>query len=185
MRKIDPARGVVRFAALAAVAFLVALPGSASASQPAANPTAASFEQSFLSETIDHHFMGVKMGRLCMDKAVSNRLGDICTAIVATQSGEIARMRDQFLLDWYGVEKHPELTRADRADLAELRGRRGNRFDRAVSRMFIEHHEMQIASSQTCLDQAEHHELIHTCMDQIETQSAEIKQFRKVLRASR
>jgi uncharacterized protein (DUF305 family) len=93
-------------------------------------------------------------------------------------------MRDQFLLDWYGVEKHPELAQADRADLAELRGLRGRRFDRGVSEMFIEHHEMQIDRSRSCLDQAEHHELIHTCMDQIETQSAEIKQFRKVLRSS-
>jgi uncharacterized protein (DUF305 family) len=166
-------------------AMLVALAISAAASGPATNPNAASFERSFLTETIDHHYMGVKMGRACMDKSRSRRLGDICTAIVVNQGEEIARMRDDFLLDWYGVEKHPALSAADRRDLRELRQLRGRAFDRTLSRMFIEHHETQIARSRACLNQAEHHELKHVCMDQIDTQATEIGQFRKVLRSSR
>ena len=163
----------------------VALSSLASASQPADNTTAANFEKSFLTETIDHHFMGVKMGRICQDRSRSRRLGDICTAIVANQASEISRMRDDFLLDWYGVDKHPMLMPADKADLAELRKRRGRAFDRALSRMFIAHHKVQIARSRACLTQAEHHKLKHTCMDQIDTQSDEIRQFRRVLRSLR
>lgn len=161
----------------------IAGPGGASASAPATSPATAGFERSFMTQTIDHHYMGVKMGRLCMDKARSFRLADICTGIVVSQSQELAKMRDDFLLDWYGVEKHPMLMAADRASLARLAKRRGRSFDVAMARMFIEHHEMQISRSQQCLKQAEHHKLVHTCMDQIDTQSDEISQLRKVLRA--
>ena len=170
-------------ALLATVAAAAVAPSQAHASAPATDLAKAAFEQSFLKETIDHHYMGVKMGRVCMDRSRSRRLGDICTAIVVSQSEELARMRDQFLLGWYGVEKHPALMPADRADLAELRKLRGRKFDVRLSRMFIEHHRMQIDRSKTCLSSAEHHELIHTCMDQIDTQSDEIKQFRRVLRS--
>lgn len=166
---------------MAAVAFLV--PSTASASGPAGDPAKAGFEQTFIAETIDHHFMGVKMGRLCMDRARNGRLSNLCTAIVVNQSMELSRMRDDFLLTWYGVEKHPMLMEADVAMLKELSKRKGKRFDIALSRAFIEHHEMQIERSEACLTSAEHHALIHTCMDQIDTQQDEIKQFRGVLRA--
>lgn len=161
----------------------LALPGAAMGSAPASNPQAAEFEKKFLTETIDHHFMGVQMGRLCMDKSRSRRLGDICTAIVVNQGEEIKRMRDDFLLDWYGVEKHPMLMPADRSDLRMLARRSGRRFDITLSRMFIEHHQVQLARSYECLTSAAHHKLQHTCMDQIETQSREIRQFRRVLRS--
>jgi len=127
--------------------------------------------------------MGVGMGRLCMDKSRTRRLGDICTAIVVSQSAENVRMRDDFLLGWYGVEKHPAMRAADRRMLRDLDAKRGRSFDIALSRMFIEHHEMQIQRSRECLTSAEHHELKHVCMDQIATQTREIKQFRCMVRA--
>jgi uncharacterized protein (DUF305 family) len=185
MSKRTTSRRAAIAAALTAAAVVTAPAVSAKASQPASNPTTAQRERSFLTETIDHHYMGVRMGRLCVDKARSRRLGDICTAIVVNQAAEIVRMRDDFLLDWYGVEKHPALTPTDRRDLNRLRRRRGRAFDVALARMFIEHHQMQVSRSQGCVSQAEHHELRHVCMDQIDTQSAEIGQFRRVLRSYR
>ena len=156
---------------------------AAAASGPAADPAKGQFEQSFLSRTIDHHFMGVEMGRLCVDRSRSRRLGDICTAIVVNQSEEIVRMRDDFLLGWYGIDKHAQLAAADRKMMRDLERRRGRSFDIALSRMFIEHHEMQIQSSRTCRTSAEHHEVQHLCMDQIDTQLSEMRQFRRVLRS--
>jgi uncharacterized protein (DUF305 family) len=178
-------RGVRRAALVAAVA-LGLLSGATSqawASEPAREQDTARFETSFLTETIDHHYMGVLMGRLCMDKARSRRLGDVCTAIVVNQGEEIARMRDDFLLDWYDVEKHATLMPSDRNDLRELARERGAAFDIALSRMFIEHHTVQIGRSRECVEQAEHHKLKHVCMDQIDTQSQEIRQFRRILRS--
>lgn len=170
-------------AVLAAGATALAFAATVNAAGPAADPTAAEFERAFLAQTIDHHFMGVEMGRLCMDKSRSRRLGDICTAIVVNQSAENVRMRDDFLLGWYGVEKHPAMAAADRRMLRELEAKRGRSFDIALSRMFIEHHQMQIARSRQCVTAAAHHELKHLCMDQIETQTREIRQFRRVLLA--
>ena len=174
-------RGILAVVAAAAVLVTVLSVGRASAATPAGNPSAAQFERDFLPETIDHHFMGVAMGRVCIDRSDSRRLGDICTGIVVNQSSEIVRLRDDFLLDWYGVEKHPAMTAEDRRMLRNLSRLRGRRFDVALSRMFIEHHKVQIARSRACVSQAEHHKLKHVCMDQIETQSSEIKQFRRVL----
>lgn len=170
-------------ALVAAIAASAAIAAPAGASAPAADPGAAGFEQTFISQTVDHHYMGVKMGRLCMDRARSGRLADLCTAIVVAQSMELARMRDDFLLEWYGVEKHPALMKSDVGALKRLSKRRGRSFDVAVARMFIDHHRMQIERSRACLTSAEHHALVHTCMDQIDTQSDEIRQFRRVLRS--
>ena len=184
MRQLHSRRLATGVVALA-TASLAGGAAPAMASAPASNPTAANFERSFLIETIDHHFMGVKMGRICMERSRSRRLGDICTAIVVNQGEEIARIRDDFLLDWYAIDKHPMVMPADAGDLRSLRRRRGRAFDRAVSRMFIEHHRMQISRSRACLTQAQHHEVQHVCADQIDTQSDEIRQFRQVLRSLR
>ena len=178
-----PPHRLIRRALSMTLAAVAMMTPAAEASGPAADPAKGQFEQSFLAETIDHHFMGVEMGRMCMDKSRSRRLGDICTAIVVNQSEEIVRMRDDFLLGWYGTEKHARLAAADRKMMRDLERRRGRSFDITLSRMFIEHHEMQIGRSRTCLTSAEHHEVQHLCMDQIETQLSEMRQFRRVLRS--
>lgn len=163
--------------ALAALAFAPA----AQADAPAPAAPAAQFETTFLPETIEHHYMGVQMGRLCMDRAVSFRLGDICTAIVANQMEEVSRMRT-WLRDWYGTDKHPAMTAEMRAELRALARKRGRAFDRAMAKAFIEHHTVQIGRSTDCQKQAFHHDLVDMCGDQVETQSAEIKQLRRIAR---
>jgi uncharacterized protein (DUF305 family) len=54
-------------------------------------------------------------------------------------------------------------------------------FDVEISKMFIEHHRMQIRESEKCLERAFHEKLRSFCKHTIEEQSQEIKQFRTVL----
>ena len=73
----------------------------------------------------------------------------------------------------------------DMADMQQLEeAERGREFDVLVSRMFIEHHLLQIARSKRCLRRAFHDELEDLCRRQIETQAREIRTFRSVIRSS-
>ena len=170
---------IVKSCLLACALAALTLAPAAQADAPAPTAPAAQFETTFLAETVDHHFMGVQMGRLCMDRAVSFRLGDICTAIVVSQGEENSRMRT-WLRDWYGTDKHPAMTADMRAELRGLARKRGRAFDRAMAKAFIEHHTVQISKSTDCRKQAFHHDLVDMCGDQVETQSAEIKQLRRI-----
>jgi uncharacterized protein (DUF305 family) len=174
--------------ALAAAAMLLTLAaGSAVASGPAPEPNKAAFEQAFLTNTIDHHFMAVEMGELCVAKATHPKLPDVCQDIVENQSAEIEEMRG-YLRDWYGYDKQPMMPDdpldGDMADMEELEAAAvGEEFDVLVSTMFIEHHLLQIARSKRCLRKAYHDELKDLCRRQIKAQTREIRIFHKVIHA--
>jgi uncharacterized protein (DUF305 family) len=169
-----------------AAAMLLALaPGSAVGSGPASEPDKAAFEQAFLTNTIDHHFMGVEMAELCVVKAEHPKLPDVCQDIVDNQSAEIEEMRG-YLRDWYGTDKEPMMPDnpldGDMSDMEELEeAPPGEEFDVLVSEMFIEHHLLQIARSKRCLRKAEHEDLKDLCRRQIKTQAGEIRIFHKVV----
>jgi uncharacterized protein (DUF305 family) len=166
-------------AGLAAVA-IAALAGPALTDQPAPRKGQQRFEVRFLTETVDHHFAGVRMGELCVETATVDRLRDVCSEIVTGQSEEIQELRS-FLRGWYESDKQPELSRKDQRDLAHLQSLDGPAFDVAVSQMFIEHHGIQVKRSTRCLKRAFHEELRDICARQIELQSAEIEQFERIL----
>lgn len=167
-------------AALAAVASL-SLAAAAPAAGPAPNQRHAKFEQRFLTMTIDHHFAGVKMGEICVEKNTDSRLDEACADIIEAQSQEIEEMRG-YLRDWYGEDKEPMLDAQALSDLEELReAEPGKEFDVLISEMFIEHHLMQIERSESCLKKASHDELKDLCERQIEMQSEEIEVFEAVI----
>jgi uncharacterized protein (DUF305 family) len=178
-----PARAILALAAI-----VVALsPAAARADGPAPQPDKAAFEQAFLTNTIDHHFMAVEMGELCVDRGRHPKLRRVCGEIVRNQSAEIEEMRG-YLRDWYGQDREPMMPDnpldGDQSDMAELEAAAaGREFDVMVSEMFIEHHLLQIARSTRCLRKAYHEELKDLCRRQIETQAGEIRVFHRVISA--
>jgi uncharacterized protein (DUF305 family) len=178
------------FPALATLVVAAALsPTAALASGPAPDGPKAAFEQAFLTHTIDHHFMGVEMGELCVTKGRHPKLRDVCQDIIENQSAEIEEMR-AYLRDWYGTDKEPMMPDdpldGDMSDMEDLeQAAAGEEFDVLVSKMFIEHHLLQIARSTRCLRKAYHDELKHLCRRQIKAQSREIRIFAKVIAAYR
>jgi uncharacterized protein (DUF305 family) len=176
-------------AVVAAAAVAALSPAGAVASGPAPEAPEAAFEQAFLTNTIDHHFMAVEMGELCVAKGTHPKLPDVCQDIVEDQSAEIEEMRG-YLRDWYGYDKEPMMPDdpldGDMSDMEELeQAAVGEAFDVLVSEMFIEHHLLQIARSKRCLRKAYHDELKDLCRRQIKTQAREIRIFDKVIHAYR
>lgn len=172
-----------------AAGLLAFAPTAALASGPAPEPHRAAFEQAFLTNTIDHHFMAVEMGELCVEKGEHRKLKDVCADIVQDQSSEIEEMRG-YLRDWYGTDKEPMMPDdpldGDMSDMEELeQADVGEEFDVLVSKMFIEHHLLQIARSKRCLRKAHHDELKDLCRRQIKTQGREIRIFHEVIHAYR
>ena len=168
---------------LFALAVVTILP-SAPAYGHAPTEAQKAFEIEFMQETIDHHFSGVEMAELCLDKATSKKLRRVCSDIATGQAEEI-RLLQRYLEDWYEIEKEPELMPADQQMLEELAALEGRAFDVALSEAFIEHHRTQIGRSQVCLEEAFHRELVRLCKKQITTQSREIRVFEQVIAGDR
>lgn len=64
--------------------------------------TGAEFEIAFMKMMIRHHRQAVREGTMCTAKAYHAELVQLCEGIVATQTQEIAVMRD-WLCEWYGI----------------------------------------------------------------------------------
>ena len=172
--------GPTKLAVIALVAMGATFAASAPAYGHAPSQEQAAFETEFMQETIDHHFSGVKMAELCLDKTSSKRLRRVCSDIATGQAEEIRTMQ-RWLDDWYDIEKEPALMPADQEMLAELAALEGREFDVALSAAFIEHHSVQIGRSQVCLEEAFHRQLVKLCKEQIKVQSREIRVFEKVI----
>lgn len=170
-----------RTRAVAVLGALAALAGSAPAQADAPAPQDAESELQFLRETVDHHFMGVKMGEACLRRATVRSLRDLCAGIVVNQATQISQMRMMMLRDWYGVDEQPTLTAAQRRALRRMRARRGKAFDRTISRQFIGHHRIQIRRARSCVKTADHADLRNLCRRQINGQVREIREFRHFL----
>ena len=153
---------------------------SAFAGSPATNPDAATYEVDYMKFTMDHHGMGVEMAFVCQDKAVTDRLNDLCVRIEQDQAQEIITL-DGYLSDWYGQGYEPVLTEQDMMDLQMLRGLEGRQFDIGISEMFIEHHRMMIDRSEEALARVEHQELLGLAQGIIAKQSTEIGEFESVI----
>lgn len=63
---------------------------------------AAEFEVEFMQMMIKHHSKAVKEGEDCLDRAYHAELSELCENMIATQTREIAMMR-QWLCTWYGI----------------------------------------------------------------------------------
>lgn len=177
-----PMKFLPTVAALASlIAALVASP--ARATEPAQDRPAQRFEIRFMQMTIEHHMMGAEMAEICLDRATppppeaDTELRDLCATIAEVQPQEAEQLQ-QWLTDWYGISFEPK-TRS--GPLRRLQRAEGEEFDVLVSEMFIDHHLAQIRNSTTCLERADHRELLEMCQQMIAQQSAEIIVFRNIL----
>lgn len=173
-------------AVLVVAAGLTALGGAASAEAPAPNERQARFEVDFMTDTIDHHFLAVQMGELCVEKTTApppssdETLRDTCAQIVATQTQQIELLQT-WLADWYGIEKEPTLPPGGEQMLDKLRRTEGEDFDIEVSRMFLRHHWTFLPEADRCTETAFHGELRDLCAQMYSAQREEVEVFKGIL----
>lgn len=161
---------------LFALTLLFLAPAGTEATEPASDAPTARFETNFMQEMIDHHGMGIEMGRLCLERAKRDELKGLCQEIINAQGREIQILQG-WLGDWYQVSYLPQMRSKDTSQLERLSALRGDTFQVAIMQAFINHHRMAIDRAQSCVDRAEHPELIELCQGIISTQTAEIGQF--------
>ncbi|MBC9725006.1 DUF305 domain-containing protein [Streptomyces sp. TRM68367] len=140
-------------------------------------------EKEFLSSAVDHHFGGVHMAEMCVDKATRADLRGLCGRIKDTQSEDITRMRS-WLKTWYGTDETPSMPRMSQPMMEmmnKLPSLTGRTFDVEMSRHFVHHHSMFLPRADKCRKQAAHGELRAMCDAMYETQSREIAQFEAVI----
>lgn len=163
-----------------AVAALVLAANPAAASTPAPGKTTARYEVAYMKFVIDHHAQGIKMGKLCVKKAKSKDLRDLCANIVATQRQESKQLQG-WLSDWYGVDYEPQMKPGDARMLKRLASLRGYEFDAAMSKAFIRHHKQIITKSQVAMARVYHEPLRELATDIVRVQSAEIGDFSAII----
>lgn len=150
------------------------------ASAPASPERVAEFEVEFMKETVDHHFLAVKMGQICVRKTTLPSVREVCEEIVEAQKAEIQKLRT-WLRNWYGTDEEPSLPPGGREMLEMLRSKSGERFDLAISQAFIEHHGMFLPEASRCMAKAEHQRLESLCEVMFEAQLEEIAFFGEII----
>ncbi len=131
--------------------------------------------------TINHHFSGVQMGRLCVEKATREDLRTLCDQIVEAQEAEIRQLQS-WLAEWYGITDFtPRLTPEDQQMLEHLASLSGTEFDMEISREFTRHHVQIIVRAAGCLERAFHEDLLDFCEDTVVMQGEEAREFRRIL----
>lgn len=139
-----------------------------------------------MTATIDHHFMAVEMGEMCVAEATDpppasdETLRETCADIVAAQLQEIDQLQS-WLEDWYGIQKEPTMPPGGQQMMNRLERRHAEAFDIAVSRDFIRHHRTLLPDALRCTEVAAHEELQDLCRMLYETQRQEIGTFKGVI----
>lgn len=195
MTRLDtPADGTARrrrrrYTLLGALtAGVLALGGVAATAAPAtaSSSSASRFEVAFMTSTIDHHYLAIKMGELCLQKTTAppptsdTTIRTTCSNIITTQKREIKEMKT-WLARWYGVHKQPSLPSGSSAFLQPLKAVHGETFDVTVSREFILHHAEPLPRAQACAQNAKHEQLKNLCSSMFSSQLAQIATFDSVL----
>lgn len=168
---------VVALLLLVAAAFVSP---AAQADAPASDEKTAAFEVEFMTDMIDHHQMAVMMAETCTEKAVHEELAATCEQIIAVQTQEIEMMQS-WLQDWYGVEHEPMMTTGMMRSMEHLQRLEGEDYEIAFMRSMIRHHWGAIREAETCLERAEHEELLSLCEDIKSAQLEEIAQMQEWL----
>ena len=78
------------------------------ANEPAPDKATSKFEIRYMQFTIDHHGMGVEMSQLCLQRAITGELLDLCQRNLTGQSQELMLLQS-FLSSWYGINYAPEM----------------------------------------------------------------------------
>ena len=173
-------------AVLVAADGLAALVSPATAEEPAPTQRQARFEVDFMTDTIDHHFLAVKMGELCIEKTTAppptsdETLRDLCAQIVAAQTQQIELLQT-WLQDWYGITKEPELPPSGEQMLEMLADADGEEFDTEVSEEFLKHHWTFLPDADKCTETAYHEELSNLCEQMYVSQRSQVETFKMIL----
>lgn len=168
------ASAVLAFGAVAGTGVATAAP--ALAETPASAEQATGFEVEFLKSMIDHHYMAVVMAQECVDKAVHPELAAMCEDIITAQSQEIEQMQS-WLQEWYGITYEPQLSTGDMASMQRLDQFTGAEYEIRFMQSMIRHHWAAIREAETCLDRAEHQDLLQLCQNIKTVQLSEIEQM--------
>lgn len=160
-------------AVVVALAALGLRSGTAGASAPASEPAAATFEQTWMPQLMDHHATAIAMAQLCDPAGVRSELQQVCDAIISAQTQEIGNLQN-WLMSWYGQSYTPSV---DTTQVQMLEGLSGAAFEKMFMEMMIEHHNMAIMMAQDALANAEHAEILALAQAVITAQSAENQQF--------
>lgn len=182
MRKTTPkksfpaavASAVLALSAVTGAGVATATPALAEA--PAQSEQAASYEVDFLKNMIDHHTMAVMMAQTCLDKAVHEDLVSLCQSIIESQSAQIDEMQS-WLQQWYGISYEPQLSNGQMQSMQRMENFTGAQYEIRFMQSMIRHHWAAVRESETCLDNAEHGELLTLCQTIGQTQLAEIDQM--------
>ena len=172
-------RGRLRLGACAMLASAV-VASPALSDEPAERRGTATFEIRFLEGMIDHHHMAVMMAELCEGRATHAELLNLCSQIRMTQMAEMHQM-SSWLEDWYGRTYHPEMKPGMMRKIERLGELSGAEFEIEFMEMMIRHHEEAVREAGSCVEKAEHDELVALCETMHGAQEHEITQMRQWL----
>ena len=96
------------------------------ADAPAPDKAIAKFEIRYMEFSIDHHSMGVRMAQLCVQKAITPDLLELCQRNLANQTKGIMTLQS-FLQNWYKINYSPEMKPSGENMLAKLASLSGAR----------------------------------------------------------
>lgn len=147
--------------------------GTAQAGAPASDPAAATFEQSWMPQMMDHHATAIAMAQLCAGAGVRSELQQECDKAIANQTQDISDLQS-WLMQWYGQSYTPT---ADMAMVQMLQGLTGPAFEKMFMEMMIQHHSLGNTMAQDALANAEHAEVKALAQKDINDQTAQIQQF--------
>lgn len=126
------------------------------------------FEQSFLQSFPQHHQSAIDMAQLCTEKAKHPELKQMCQQMISSQQQEKQQM-DSWLQSWYGgkgeapVTLEAKLKMQQEKMMTRLHVAKANNFDHDFLVDMGQHHQLGIADTQKCVNQAVHPELKALC----------------------
>ncbi len=196
------------FIVVFAAALLVGLAANANSREPGRGKTGP-FEVKYLKFIIDHHYSALRMTELAAgtdptrDEAITSTEGTSPTpqsSVTAAKADlnslkSMARMANrvqreeilkaqQFLHDWYGIERQPRLRDKGREFISELQeAEAGREFDKTFLRLFSRHHYLALGPTIQCLTGADvaHVDLERYCRGIVNAQTSEIDEMRHML----
>lgn len=150
------------------------------ADEPAPNEHTARHEVDFMQHTIDHHLQGIRMSEVCMQRATSPELIELCTTMVTSHRAEIDQLQS-WLQGWYGETHDPHLAEPQHALIEHLETLSNGEFERSYLKQMIPHHMVGIKEAAKCAVQFHHGELLDMCATAIAVQAEEIRSMRTML----
>lgn len=170
---VAPARWEVWLAAV-----LLMWSSMAAADAPAPSKSIAKYEVRFMENMVDHHNMALEMAGICLTNATHSELRTMCDQVIGAQQEEIATLQS-WLSTWYGISGYqPKMSARDMKQMDQLSALSGAEFEITFMRQLIRHHQQATVRAAICTERASHPELVDTCEEIIEMQSAEIVQLR-------